>query len=36
MPRPPRADIGGEIYDVLNRRNGRVAILHKDTNYKAF
>jgi len=36
MPRPPRADAGGEIYHVLNRGNGRTTIFHKDADYEAF
>jgi len=36
MPRPPRADVAGENYHVLSRRNGRVAIFHKDADYEAF
>ena len=36
MPRPPRADVGGEIYHVLNRDNGRAAIFNKDADYEAF
>lgn len=36
MPRPPRADVAGEIYHVLNRGNGRMQIFHKDEDYVAF
>jgi len=36
MPRPPRADVGGDIYPVLNRGNGRAAIFNKDADYEAF
>lgn len=36
MPRPPRADIGGQIYHALNRGNGRAAIFRKDADYEAF
>ena len=36
MPRPPRADIAGEIYHALNRGNGRMTIFHKDADYEAF
>lgn len=36
MPRPPRADVAGEIYHVLNRGNGRMPIFHKEDDYEAF
>lgn len=36
MPRPPRADVAGEIYHALNRGNGRATIFHKDADYEAF
>lgn len=36
MPRPPRADVAGEIYHVLNRGNGKMLIFHKDADYRAF
>jgi len=36
MPRPPRADVAGEIYHVLNRGNGRMTLFHKDADYEAF
>lgn len=36
MPRPPRADVGGEIYHVLNRGKGRARIFHKNADYEAF
>ena len=36
MPRPPRMDVAGEIYHVLNRGNGRQTIFHKDGDYDAF
>ena len=36
MPRPPRADVAGEIYHALNRGNGRMTIFHKDADYEAF
>ncbi|QDV47426.1 hypothetical protein Enr13x_73350 [Stieleria neptunia] len=36
MPRPPRADVAGAIYHVLNRGNGRQTLFHKDADYEAF
>jgi len=36
MPRVPRVDIGGEIYHVINRANGRTTIFHKKENYIHF
>ena len=36
MPRPPRADVAGEIYHVLNRGNGRQTVFYKDADYEAF
>jgi putative transposase len=36
MPRTARAAIGGLIYHVLNRGNGRQRIFHKDRDYDAF
>lgn len=35
MPRPPRADVAGEIYHALNRGNGRMTIFRKDADYEA-
>jgi hypothetical protein len=36
MSQPPRADVGGEIYPVLNRDKGRATIFHKDADYENF
>lgn len=36
MPRPPRADVAGEIYHALNRGNGRQQVFHKEADYEAF
>lgn len=36
MPRAPRIDVGGYVYHVINRANGRVEIFHKDADYKLF
>ena len=36
MPRNARVDIGGEIYHVINRANGRFQIFNKDEDYKLF
>ena len=36
MPRPPRADVAGEIYHALNRGNGRMTIFQKDADDEAF
>ncbi|MBN1853093.1 MAG: transposase [Pirellulales bacterium] len=36
MPRPPRADVAGEVYHALNRENGRQDIFRKDQDYEAF
>ena len=36
MPRPPRADVSGEIYHALNRGNGRMTVFRKDADYEAF
>ena len=36
MPRMSRAAIGGVVYHVLNRGNGRMKIFRKPGDYKAF
>ena len=36
VPRPPRAVVASELYHVLNRGNGRMAIFHKDADYEVF
>jgi putative transposase len=36
MGRPLRTSLGGYVYHVLNRRNGRGAVFHKDGDYDAF
>jgi putative transposase len=36
MGRPLRTSLGGVLYHVLNRGNGRLAIFHKDPDYEAF
>jgi len=36
MPRNTRVDVGGEIYHVINRANGRLQIFNKDEDYKLF
>jgi len=36
MPRSARVDIGGEIYHVINRANGRLQIFNTDEDYKLF
>ncbi len=36
MGRPRRNALGGFIYHVLNRGNGRLPIFHKDADYQAF
>ena len=36
MPRPPRIDVGDQIYHVINRANGRATIFHTETDYKDF
>jgi putative transposase len=35
MGRPSRISLGGFIYHVLNRGNGRLPIFHKDLDYEA-
>ncbi len=36
MARKPRIDLGGYIYHVINRSNGRVKIFHTDKDYQDF
>jgi putative transposase len=36
MPRNSRVDVGGEIYHVINRANGRFQIFNKDEDYHLF
>jgi putative transposase len=36
MPRPPRADEAGGLYQALNRDNGRIEIFHKAEDFAAF
>ena len=36
MPRNARVDVGGEIYHVINRANGRHQIFNTDKDYKLF
>ena len=36
MPRNARVDVGGEVYHVINRANGRLRIFNKDEDYKLF
>ncbi len=36
VARPPRIDMGGVVYHVLNRANARVAIFQNDADYAAF
>lgn len=36
MARPPRTDIGGYAYHVLNRANARSQIFEKEADYEAF
>ena len=36
MARKPRIDVGGEIYHVINRANGRSQIFHDDQDYFHF
>jgi hypothetical protein len=35
MPRPPRIALGGYVYHVLNRANGRLRIFRKDSDFLA-
>lgn len=36
MPRTARVDVGGEIYHVINRANGRLKIFDTDEDYQLF
>jgi putative transposase len=36
MGRPPRIDIGEQVYHVINRANGRATIFHNDADYSDF
>jgi hypothetical protein len=36
MSRPHRVALGGYVYHVLNRANGRLPIFQKDADYAAF
>lgn len=36
MPRNARVDVGGEIYHVINRANGRMQIFSNDSDYQLF
>ena len=36
MRRPLRVGLGGCVYHVLNRANGRLRLFHKDGDYEAF
>jgi REP-associated tyrosine transposase len=36
MPRTARASVGGMVYHVLNRGNGRAEVFHKDGDFAAF
>lgn len=36
MPRSARVDVGGEIYHVINRANGRLEIFNTDEDYQLF
>lgn len=36
MARKPRIDLGGYVYHVINRSNGRVKIFHSDQDYRDF
>src|SRR6516162_5083593 len=36
MGRPRRTSLGGYLYHVLNRGNGRLPVFHKDFDYEAF
>lgn len=36
MPRNARVDVGGEIYHIINRANGRLQIFNKDEDYELF
>ena len=36
MPRSARVDVGGEVYHVINRTNGRLQIFNTDEDYQLF
>ena len=36
MPRPPRADAAGGLYQALKRGNSRAQIFHKEADYEVF
>ncbi|MSU74708.1 transposase [Candidatus Kaiserbacteria bacterium] len=36
MPRSARVDVGGEIYHVINRANGRLQVFNTDADYQLF
>jgi len=36
MPRAPRTSLGGEVYHVLSRANGRLQIFDSDQDYADF
>lgn len=36
MPRSARVDVGGEVYHVINRANGRTEIFSDPSHYKLF
>jgi putative transposase len=36
MGRPLRTSLGGYVYHVLNRGNGRCTLFHTDGDYQAF
>ena len=36
MPRTARTILGGYVYHVLNRANGRLRLFRKDADYVAF
>lgn len=36
MPRAPRVDVGGHLYHVINRANGRQKIFHIPSDYQHF
>jgi putative transposase len=36
MPRLARVDVGGEIYHIINRANGRLQIFSNDEDYRLF
>jgi putative transposase len=36
MPRPPRIDVAGEMYHVVNRGNDRNILFHTEADYAIF